>query len=287
MMTRAFIAIAVAILSSGVVAAQGRGAVTITPDESAAADKMKLDAETAAGLQKPPSLVTAGAPVEGAPFTAQDITETTGTLRDGTHISRITTVAYARDAEGRTRRETDSTITIMDPVANVNYTLIKKTHTAVKMEIIKVNLMINGQPLVFDAMSNADRDNLKMKLDAEIKAQKAERDSAGMLIRLDAGPQSSEEPLGAQTMEGVSAIGKRITTTFPVSPETGNDQPIKVVEEHWYSPDLQTNIVSHTDDPRSTTQHTERLTSIKRGDPDPSLFQLPPDYTVVAKKMQQ
>jgi hypothetical protein len=36
-------------------------------------------------------------------------------------------------------------------------------------------------------------------------------------------------------------------------------------------------------DPR-TGDNTYRLTNINRAEPDPSLFQVPPDYTVIGKK---
>ena len=131
-MKRTFAFLAFALLTSGVVAAQDGGAITITSSPKITADKMKLDAETFYRMQEPQGMFMSSAPVKGAPFTAQQISESTGTLRDGTHISKSTTVAFARDSEGRTRRETDTSITIMDPIANVSYMLDKKTHTAVK-----------------------------------------------------------------------------------------------------------------------------------------------------------
>ncbi len=107
-MKRTFAFLAFAVLTSGVVAAQERGTVMITPTDSVAADKMKLDAESLLRMQEPQGTFMYGGPVKGAPFTAQQISESSGALRDGTHISRSTTVAFARDAEGRTRRETDN-----------------------------------------------------------------------------------------------------------------------------------------------------------------------------------
>ena len=61
-------------------------------------------------------------------------------------------------------------------------------------------------------------------------------------------------------------------------PETG--PVIKIVEEHWYSPELKMDIMTSRDDPRQTTMSIYRLTEIQRVEPDPALFQLPPDYTV-------
>jgi hypothetical protein len=285
-MKRTFAFLAFAVFASGVVAAQERGTVTITRDDSTAADKMKLDAESLYRFQEPQGMFMASAPVKGAPFTAQQISESTGTLRDGTHISKSTTVAFARDSEGRTRRETDTSITIMDPVANVSYTLNKKTHTAIKLDL-KIGLMQNAFTYTIDA-SPTMRDDLKEKAAAEIKLKEMQDTSAAKVI-LDRSPglTSAEEPLGAQMMEGVSAVGKRITMTVPMSPEMGNDQPIRIVDEQWYSPDLQINIVSRNDDPRRTTQTSERYTNIKRGDPNPALFQLPADYTLATKRTAQ
>jgi hypothetical protein len=286
-MKRTFAFLAFAVLTSGVVAAQERGTVMITPTDSVAADKMKLDAESLLRMQEPQGTFMYGGPVKGAPFTAQQISESSGALRDGTHISRSTTVAFARDAEGRTRRETDNMITIMDPVASVSYSLNKKNHTAIKMDL-KTSVMLNGATIVLDGNSSTMRDDLKDKIAAEIKMKVISDDGVNKgVVQRTPSTERNEESLGAQTMEGLVAVGKRTTITVPVNPEIGNDQPIKVVDEQWYSPDLQINIVSSTDDPRRTTQTTERYTNIKRGEPDPSLFQIPADFTVVTKKAQQ
>lgn len=52
-----------------------------------------------------------------------------------------------------------------------------------------------------------------------------------------------------------------------------------IVSERWYSPDLQTVVMSKHSDPRmgETVFH---LTNISRAEPDASLFPVPPDYTL-------
>lgn len=60
-----------------------------------------------------------------------------------------------------------------------------------------------------------------------------------------------------------------------------NDQPITVVTETWVSPDLGIVVLSEANDPISG-ESTRRLTNISRDEPDPSLFQPPADYTIVA-----
>jgi hypothetical protein len=74
------------------------------------------------------------------------------------------------------------------------------------------------------------------------------------------------------------AEGTRITLTIPAG-KIGNERPIATVNERWYSQELQTVVLTKNSDPRMG-ETTYRLTNINRGEPDPSLFQVPADYTV-------
>jgi hypothetical protein len=86
------------------------------------------------------------------------------------------------------------------------------------------------------------------------------------------------ESLGKQMVEGVEAEGTRTTTTIPAG-EIGNEQPINIVWEKWYSPELQTVVMSKHSDPL-VGETTYRLTNINRGEPAHSLFEVPGDYTI-------
>ena len=88
----------------------------------------------------------------------------------------------------------------------------------------------------------------------------------------------NQEQLGSQTIEGVVAEGTRVTFTIPAG-KIGNERPIVTVNERWYSPELQTIVLSKNSDPRMG-ETTYRLTNIDRSEPDPSLFQVPADYKV-------
>ncbi len=79
-------------------------------------------------------------------------------------------------------------------------------------------------------------------------------------------------------VEGVEAEGKRITHTIPAG-EIGNDRPIEIVSESWYSSELQVLVMTRHSDPRRG-ETTYRLTNINRAEPDRSLFEVPADYTV-------
>jgi hypothetical protein len=95
--------------------------------------------------------------------------------------------------------------------------------------------------------------------------------------------QRKEESLGTQSIEGVTAEGMRLTLTIPAG-EIGNTLPIELVNEAWYSPELQLVVMSKHRDPRSG-EMTYRLTNLSRSEPDRSLFEVPADYTVREGKM--
>ncbi len=87
-----------------------------------------------------------------------------------------------------------------------------------------------------------------------------------------------EEDLGAQVIQGLTAQGKRVTRTIPAG-QVGNQRPIDIVTETWYSPDLQVVLMSKTSDPRFG-ETVYQLNHINRAEPDHSLFTVPSDYTV-------
>jgi hypothetical protein len=60
----------------------------------------------------------------------------------------------------------------------------------------------------------------------------------------------------------------------------GNDRPITTVSETWMSPDLNTAVLSKSSDPRFG-ENTTKLTNLVMAEPDPALFQVPGDYSIV------
>jgi hypothetical protein len=93
-----------------------------------------------------------------------------------------------------------------------------------------------------------------------------------------AGGPVNKEDLGQQAIEGVLATGTRMTTTIPAG-SIGNEQPILVVSEQWFSPDLKVLVMTKHTDPRSG-ENTYRLTNITQTEPARSLFEVPADYTL-------
>ena len=86
------------------------------------------------------------------------------------------------------------------------------------------------------------------------------------------------ESIGKQVVEGVNAEGTRETTILPAG-AIGNDRPIQMVTESWYSPELQTMISTKHSDPR-TGDEIFRVTNIQRGEPGAYLFQPPAGYQI-------
>lgn len=86
------------------------------------------------------------------------------------------------------------------------------------------------------------------------------------------------ESLGTQVIDGVSAEGTRTTQTVPAG-RIGNEKPITIVSEVWFSPDLQTVLTTRRSDPRFG-ETLYKLTNIQRAEPSSSLFQVPGDFSV-------
>lgn len=254
-----------------------------------------------------------GKVVKGAPYSATATTETVQTLSDGNQIIRKNESKLYRDSEGRTRIEqtletigkwtadgdAHRHIFINDPVAGVSYSLDPRTHTANKtlypkkktvMEARSGAFMINGQT-VTQAEFEAVREK-KQRVQEELLATRGMEEANGPELkrklealrtgRADADPWKKES-LGAQTIEGVTVEGTRSTLTIPAG-EIGNTLPIEIVDETWYSPELQTTVMTRHRDPRSG-EMTYRLTNLGRGEPDRLLFEIPADYTVSDNKM--
>jgi hypothetical protein len=206
-----------------------------------------------------------GPTVKGAPYAADGVTETTQTLGDGTHISRQETYTIYRDGEGRVRRESGDQVWISDPVANVSYVLDTKTLTARKLNLSRI---------VVDNKMQLDEQTQKLKAEARAAAGPILLGSGGMAggFSPKAEPAKSEA-LGKQEMEGVEVDGTRATTVIPQG-QIGNDRPIQMVNERWESAELHVTILMKHTDPMMGDR-VERLTNVRRGEPDPALFQVP------------
>ena len=90
--------------------------------------------------------------------------------------------------------------------------------------------------------------------------------------------EAKKDSLGKQNLEGVECDGTRETMTIPAG-EMGNELPINITTESWYSPELQVTVLRKFNDPRYG-EDVYRLTNINRSEPSKDLFAVPSDYTV-------
>jgi hypothetical protein len=252
-----------------------------------------------------------GKVVKNAPYSAEAVTEMTQTLADGNRISNKTTANLYRDSEGRTRREEKlgavgpwasnsepmQTVFINDPVTDTHMVLDARNKIARKMPSPKLR-MAGGPPgaiAVSGAMVGTTTAGIPAAgvADGGMKANISRRVTVaagggepdvlmhqGTMMYMtsrNSNEDSRTESLGSQTIEGVRADGTRTTTTIPAG-AMGNERPIQIVSERWYSPELQTVVKTTRNDPRMG-ETVYRLSIISRTEPARSLFEPPSDYT--------
>jgi hypothetical protein len=256
-MKRAILFAAVSLLTSGVAVCVPQAAPVPVP------------APNGQILVQPRTNIIEDMNVKGAPFSAEYIAENKGTLRDGTEVHLKKSMMRYRDSEGRTRMETDDTIRIVDTEAHVFYNLNKKTLSGMK-----------GPYQV-----STPEDEVRAQAQAAFEQQHAaEAAKGGPYVTL--GSEVTIESLGTQVMEGLTVEGTRTTTMARYGTLEGAPR-IKVVQERWYSPDLQMDIMVTNDDPRQPTVTVTRFTNIQRTEPDPALFRQPTGYTVTTPNKKQ
>ncbi len=219
----------------------------------------------------------------GAPYSAEAVTERVQPLLDGNRIVQTTTTTVARDSQGRVRREESLAINlpgkgdapkiefIDDPVAGLHWTVDPHTKTATKLQISPKPSALFGNALpplgperTWFYSSGAPGSQVSIQTLAKRKAE--------------ADTDVSKVDLGTQTIEGVPAQGTRVTRTLPAG-VVGNEKPLVITTETWYSPDLKVLVMSKAEDPRMGAT-TYRLTDIQRAEPPADLFEIPADYTI-------
>jgi hypothetical protein len=87
------------------------------------------------------------------------------------------------------------------------------------------------------------------------------------------------ENLGEQTILGFRTQGTRVITTLPAG-QIGNDRPIDIISEQWFSPDLELVMRSMHRDPWAG-EFTTTVTRISRRDQPSSLFEVPVPYKII------
>jgi hypothetical protein len=221
--------------------------------------------------------------VKGVPMSGEMVVTRDRTLADGNSIHTQNQTTIYRDSEGRVRREiqfelsTPSTgaakrtmIAIMDPVSGNRYMLNPENKTAHQMPLHP------GKP------GRGAPDAMHDRMGVGPGTAEAMHDRPGKVWIGSNTANLKTEQLGTKTINGLPALGTRMTRTIPAG-EIGNLNPIEVVTERWYSSDLQLPLLTTHNDPMMGTM-TIKLVNINRGEPDASLFQVPSDYKLISGK---
>ena len=203
--------------------------------------------------------------VKGAPYAAEAVSEVVQTLADGNRIVRSSTTAIYRDAEGRTRREqglaiigplvgaADQTkhVVITDPEKSVTYILDPTTRTARRMPLPSfgtAGLRVGPDGSAFLLSLPASGDVLLFEAAVSAPAGRPRQKDEPTTQPLGGTQAEASEAAGTQTIEGVLAEGTRSTITIAAG-QIGNERPIEIVSERWFSPDLKTLVLSKAERP--------------------------------------
>jgi len=200
--------------------------------------------------------------VPGLPFSAKVELELVNQLQDGTLINHKTYNLDARDSQGRTRNEARNWI---NPTSGAEPRLIR----------IELYDPSTGRINVFPLTKTARQWTVGPAVPA------ATLSTPTPTIK----PETSKENIGSDSIEGLPVRGMRVSQTY-LPGALGNDRPLTIVTEYWYSEDLKINLLTKRIDPRYGVQ-TVRVTELVRQEPDAALFAIPDEYKLFKGTAQQ
>lgn len=204
-------------------------------------------------------------PVTGIPISGKEVRRTTQTLNDGTLVDHSDISYFYRDAFGRMRAESPNRVEIFDPVSHVEFDMDPRKK-------VYRRLPLPNNPAYISVAVVGGTSATSVSSDTGGNTHHAASSASG----------STTEDLGRETVNGLLAKGTRVTVTIPVG-AFGNNREVKVVNERWFSEELQTLVKSSNNDPRFGLNVYE-LTNIDRTPPNPALFEPPSDYTLVSRE---
>jgi len=190
-----------------------------------------------------------------APFSAEIVIENTRRLFDGSTVTKTSRGAVYRDNEGRTRRE--------QPLENIGgFSVVGEGN------LPQTLVFINDFP---------GRTHYFLDLNRKLARKNPLPENRPFLPE----PESKigkTESLGTKMMEGIAVEGTRTTFEIPAG-QIGNDKPIPVTTERWFSPELQVVVYSRHVDPIAG-EHIFRLVNIKKTEPSADLFVVPNGFRI-------
>lgn len=192
-----------------------------------------------------------------APFSSVVTTEWTQTLGDGSTMTRQNHRIVMRDSAGRIYQERRTLV----PKGSTEEPKLWRIEISDPMQHVKYFCRADDKVCMVRGYVGPPTEEMEPE-NAEV-AQKVT---------------VTREDLGKSNISGVDVVGTKETRVIQAG-AIGNDQPISITKEIWYSPQLQINITVKRSDPRHGVQ-TITMTEVSLGEPDPKYFQAPAGYKV-------
>jgi hypothetical protein len=184
-------------------------------------------------------------------------------------------LSVARDTQGRVRIERvggefqhdngpeagskvqEHTITICDPVAET---------------LTRINTVNSTATIIHSRPSAPRSSDLQPATPRSFCSSRLPSDRARLHLQV--------EDLGTQTIEGVEARGERITLPM-LGATSGEESPNgESTSELWCSDSLSALVLRISGNTKTGVKSTIAMQKIERTEPDPALFQIPPDYAI-------
>ncbi len=197
-------------------------------------------------------------PLPDAPFTATVYTKTVRRLDDGNTVTLQNHRTIARDSAGRIYEERRLFLPEGDSRPNAI--------SQIELSDPATHMLVVCQP---SAHTCTIRNYFARPSPAPVVPAGPYRNGTGFLTR---------ESLGKKLLNGVEVVGTRESSTTNAG-TFGNNRPISVVKEFWYSPVLGINVTEKRQDPRFGDE-SFTVGDIVLGEPDAGLLKIPPHYQV-------
>lgn len=191
--------------------------------------------------------------VKDSAFSAETLREENKRLFDGLIVKQQSKGLIYRDSFGRTRQE--------QPFEKIGGFAVLGENNLPK-RLVNIVDVVSGNFYSID-LETKTYFNVQILSGSPLTPRNESKDA-------------KKESLGTKNFEGVSAEGTRLTIEIPIG-QIGNDKPIFVVTEKWFSNELQMIVFSKHTDP-FIGEVTFQLTNIKQGEPSTDLFVIPKDF---------
>jgi hypothetical protein len=254
--------------------------------------------------------------IKNAPYSAEAVTESIQLLQDGNRIVRKSTTLLARDGAGRTRQERKdggrSGVYIFDPMEGRSIVLNEQSRTVTRIPRmpsmpeppvppVQPVPPTSAAPPTPPAGAMSGTREVEIQPGRVIVKRRGEGNAEDVqveVIRIARGEHDARMPpapplpplmlpivprgkgetksLGTKEFDGIKADGTMTSHTIPAG-QIGNERPIVITSERWFSPELHIVVFAKTSDPRAG-ETIYRVTNVKRGEPSAELFKVPADY---------